>query len=142
MTPAKLRVMIIDDEECIRESLYLHLTELGHEVLTFEKPLNCPAFNDHECNLKGPCADIILVDQNMPGISGLEYLRQSTMHGCLVLPPNRILMTGDASPEIELEVNRIGCKLIQKPLRLEKLEELIDEARIFISANRQLSDIE
>jgi len=139
--PDKLRILIIDDEECIRDSLALYLTEQGHETLTFEQPTKCPAFNDHACGLNGACADIILVDHNMPGISGLDYLKQLTRHGCRVLPPNRILMTGDASPELTTEVLQMGCKIVQKPLRFDQLEDIVNTAKVFISDNRSLSDI-
>ncbi len=142
MTPSRLRILIIDDEECIRDSLSLHLAGQGHEVLTYPVPGRCPAFNDHRCDLQGACADIVLVDQNMPGMSGLDYLRHLTRHGCRILPRNRILMTGDAAPELEKEVRKMGCQIVQKPLRLDQLDELVDQARIFLSTDRKLSRID
>lgn len=142
MSLVKLRIIIIDDEECIRESLKIHLSDLGHEVVTFDSAMACPAFNNHECENSGACADIVLVDHNMPGMTGLEYLKKMTHHGCRVLPRNRVLMTGDATPALENEIKKIGCDIIQKPLRLSKIEELIDQARIFISTSRKLSQIE
>ncbi len=142
MTPSKLRIIIIDDEECIRDSLAFHLSDLGHEVLTYDKSRFCPAFNHHQCEVKGACADIVLVDHNMPEVTGLEHLKHLTRHGCQILPRNRILMTGDASPDLEKAVVKMGCKIIQKPLRLNELDALIEESRIFISAHRQLSKID
>lgn len=141
MPPEKLRIMIIDDEECIRDSLAIHLSSLGHEVFTFEMPEKCPAFNAHNCHLKGPCADIVFVDHNMPGTSGLDYLKRLRHHGCLVMPPHRIMMTGDVTPALEEEILRMGGQIVQKPLRFDTLEEIIDNARVFISSDRILSDL-
>lgn len=141
MPPEKLRILIIDDEECIRDSLAMHLSSLGHEVLTYETPVKCPAFKTHNCHMEGPCADIIFVDQNMPGMSGLEYLKHLTHHGCLVLPPHRIMMTGDVTLELKSEIKRMGAQIVQKPLRFETLEEIINNAKVFISSDRVLSDL-
>ncbi|NIY15425.1 MAG: hypothetical protein GWM98_11255 [Nitrospinaceae bacterium] len=51
-------------------------------------------------------------------------------------------MTGDATPELEKKVRGMGCHVIQKPLHLDKLDELIEQARVFISADRTLSEID
>lgn len=141
MPPEKLRILIIDDEECIRDSLAIHLSTLGHEVLTYESPEECPAFRGHECHKKGPCADIIFVDQNMPETNGLEFLKHLTSHGCLVMPPHRIMMTGDVTPALEKEIKGMGCRILQKPLRFDTIEEIINDARVFISSDRVLSEL-
>lgn len=142
MPPEKLRILIIDDEECIRDSLAMHLTARGHDVLTYPTARKCPAFRQHNCHLLGPCADLVLVDQNMPDMSGLDFLRFLTRHGCQIVPPNRIIMTGNVTDELEQQVHKLGCGIIQKPLRLDTLDELVKKASVYISSGRILSDLD
>lgn len=139
MLHSRLRILIIDDEECIRDSLALHLSELGHEVLTCDKPEGCPAYFDHPCEEAGACADVLFVDYDMPGVDGLSCLRQLTRHGCHTLPPNRILMTRSTTPELIEKTGKMGCRIVKKPLHLAEIEKLVNRARAFIPEGRRLS---
>ena len=43
MDNADFRILIVDDQESIRESMRLHLEFLGCNVMTAENPTLCPA---------------------------------------------------------------------------------------------------
>lgn len=66
-----LRVFVVDDDTLFRESLENNLQDVGFDVLSFE---NGPAVLDH-IGQHGP-PNLMLLDWKMPGINGIEVLRQ------------------------------------------------------------------
>jgi two-component system response regulator ChvI len=65
-----IRIVVVDDDDLFRETLDLDLTDQGYEVTSFSGGM---AALDHVAS--GGCADLILLDWCMPGMSGLEVLR-------------------------------------------------------------------
>src|SRR5690242_916881 len=69
-------VLVVDDERELRESLTQVLTSMGHHVFgaaSGEAALSII----HERGIDTPASiHMVLLDVNMPGISGLEVLRQ------------------------------------------------------------------
>lgn len=66
-----LRVLFVDDNADIRESLSLNLGDEGFAVVTFADGPSALGFLDG-----GESVDVILLDWRMPGMSGLEVLRE------------------------------------------------------------------
>jgi len=65
------RILIIDDEESIRRVMRLTLQAAGYEVgEAGDSVRGLDAFGD------GSAWDAVLLDQRMPGMDGLETLRQ------------------------------------------------------------------
>jgi two-component system, OmpR family, response regulator ChvI len=69
--PARVRVLLIDDDDEFRESLSLNLMDEGFAVTTFA---NGPSVLQYFA--AGESADVILLDWRMPGMNGLEVLRE------------------------------------------------------------------
>src|SRR5262249_49751002 len=78
-TPAlpHVRILVVDDDE-FRESLSLNLMDEGFAVTTFA---NGPAALEHVA--AGESADVILLDWRMPGMNGLEVLRELRQRGVM-----------------------------------------------------------
>jgi len=135
----KLRILIIDDEACVRESLAIYLADLGHEVFIAERPgpchLECPV----ACSVDTFCVDLLLVDQNMPGESGLDYIRGQIKRGCRLPTSRQVLISGVVTPELEAALAELGCRVLHKPFRLEQLDQVIAEVSKEISSGRLLS---
>ncbi len=66
-----LRVLFVDDSAEVRESLSLNLGDEGFAVATFADGPSALGFLDG-----GASVDVILLDWRMPGMSGLEVLRE------------------------------------------------------------------
>src|SRR5690242_9425920 len=64
-------IVLVDDDDLFRESLGLNLLDEGYTVVSFSA--GQPAL-DYFAN--GGGADAILLDWRMPGMNGLEVLRQ------------------------------------------------------------------
>jgi CheY-like chemotaxis protein len=66
--PLKFRILVVDDEECIRELFWQLLQREGYEVATAEDGF------DALLTLKQFLPDVIISDLNMPKMSGFEFL--------------------------------------------------------------------
>jgi len=136
MTHHNIRIFIIDDEECIRDSFAMHLSSLGYQVETFSSPTACPALNGHKCEMSDSCTDILIIDQNMPELAGIDYLKLLVERRCKVKPKHRIMLSGKATPDLAAKVTAMGGQIYQKPLLLDQLEEIVESARKEIEAER------
>jgi len=67
----KTRVAIVDDDDLFRESLETNLVDAGFDVVTFAEGASALAHFR-----AGPSLDLVLLDWKMPGLNGIEVLRQ------------------------------------------------------------------
>jgi CheY-like chemotaxis protein len=132
----KLKIVVIDDEESIRDTFRWHLEDLGHEVFTFAEPLDCDVQNYCSCQQSMPCSDALLIDYHMPGTNGLDYIENQMNKGCKGHPQNVLLMSGDTTKIDMDKVAELGCRVEQKPLSLETLENWIREVQLRKQVNQ------
>ena len=100
-------VLVVDDEPFVRQSLVLAMADLGwvgFEAATTEEALAMVGRQRF---------DVLLVDKNLPGPSGLELVRRLRARGN---PTPIVLMTGYGSTESALEALhlRVGA-YVEKP---------------------------
>ena len=74
---APARILIIDDEDLIRETVAMALTDEGYQVVTAESgqravELMFPAAGD---SMAGLAIDLAIVDLMLPGVNGLDLCR-------------------------------------------------------------------
>lgn len=72
------RILLVDDDDEFRESLGLNLIDEGFSVTTFP---NGPSALDFMAS--GEPIDVILLDWRMPGMNGLEMLRELRQRGTM-----------------------------------------------------------
>jgi DNA-binding response OmpR family regulator len=112
------RVLIIDDEENIRRVTRLTLEAAGYDVgEASDGERGLEAFGD------GAAWDAVLLDQRMPGIDGLETLRQIKQRQ----PYARVIMsTAYASIELAVDAMKLGATdFVRKPMTPEILRNAI-----------------
>jgi DNA-binding NtrC family response regulator len=113
------KVLIIDDESAIRESLQILLEEEGYEVANAEdgeEGLNI---------LDAQAFDLVLLDFQLPGRNGLEILKE-----ILQRDPDTpvIMLTAYATPQNAVAAIQGGAKnFIAKPWSNEKLQADVRE---------------
>jgi len=138
----KLRIFVIDDEECIRDAFKWHLESLGHEVITAARPEMCSVYQGHDCSLDAACGDMLIIDYNLPIMNGLDFVEQLQRRGCKGAIRRVMLLSGSLA---EIDMTRakvLGCEVRQKPLRLAELEVWVNDCAGDIPADRQLLDLE
>ncbi len=120
-----LMVFVFDDEEDIRDVLTLFLQERGYKVKTFSDPLG---FNTRcSCSQGERCGDILITDQNMPGLTGLELIKQLIRNGCRGIVRHMAVISGSWTEEALREAKKLGCKILNKPFNIEELYNWLDE---------------
>jgi DNA-binding NtrC family response regulator len=110
----KKTILLIDDDEWIRDSLTFFFEAEGCKLLTFES-----AEEGIEA-VKQKDYDIVISDYKLPGMDGLEFLRQVKVRQPSTV---EILITAYASYEILKEAKMIGVKdFIVKPFTSKDVE--------------------
>ena len=126
----KPRVLVVDDESRLRQACSRFLTQEGCEVDLAENGNSClEMIDDHHY-------DIILLDLMMPGISGMDVLKQvKALHPDTVV----IVITGYATLEHAIDAMKKGAfDFLSKPFAPQDLRIVISKAIEFI---RTLQDI-
>ncbi len=126
-------ILVVDDEETQRRTVGSVLQDWGHEVL------EAAAGQEALGLVKDHAVDLILTDMRMPGMSGLELLRE-----CRTLRPDIsvVVMTAFGSVETAVEAMKNGAAdFLTKPIDLDRLEVVVGrvlEMRRLIRENRLL----
>ncbi len=113
-------VLVVDDHASARQSMADILTHAGHDV-------RCSA-SAHEAlaTLSGQAFDVVLTDLNMPGMTGLEFIRQLQADNC---QSQIVMVTAHASIGSAVEAMRRGAfDYIEKPLKADELESVVNRA--------------
>jgi two-component system, NtrC family, nitrogen regulation response regulator NtrX len=116
------RVLIVDDEPGIRESLCGVLTDEGFVCASVESGEACLE------ELKRNSYDAILLDVWLPGIDGLETLARIQE-----IPfedrPEVIIISGHGTIETAVKATKLGAfDFLEKPLTIEKVTVVIHNA--------------
>jgi two-component system nitrogen regulation response regulator NtrX len=109
----KPRVLVIDDEAAIRDSLKMILEYEGYEVLTAATGEEGIAQAEREA------PDLVFLDVKMPGMDGLEVL-QRLRHLVEVMPI--VVVSGHGTVSTAVEATKLGAfDFIEKPLERERV---------------------
>jgi CheY-like chemotaxis protein len=134
----KRRALIFDDEPIVLDMLKMFLSRRGYEVISSPDPLGCPVFNNNNCDCHNarPCADIMITDYKMPGMTGLELLKRQKEKGCGLDIRNKAIISGYLDDRAQATIGQLGYAFFRKPFRLAELSAWIDtcEERIPLSA--------
>jgi len=117
----KIKILIIDDEKDIRDSLKDILIDEGYEIL-----LASNATEAKKIKASGKI-DLILLDIWMPDIDGLSLLREWSALNEIVCPV--IMMSGHGTIDTAIEATKIGATdFLEKPISLQKLLKTISSS--------------
>ena len=115
------RVLLVDDEVDFVEMLSLRLNEVGERVT--------PAYSGREClDILGQKAiDVVILDIRMPGMDGIETLREIKKRFPLV---EVMMLTGHGTTETAVEGMKLGAfDYLMKPADFDELMLKLENAR-------------
>ena len=120
------KIVLIDDEEDIREVLQMPLEDMGYEVLTADNAETALSLFRAE----GP--DIVLTDIKMPGIDGLAVLQQIKK----IAPRTAVIViTGHGDTDLAEQAAALhAVDFINKPIKREALDAALEKARQKLAA--------
>lgn len=115
------RILIIDDETHIRRMIRLTLETAGYDV--GEAPNGSQAL---EMLGNNSTWDVVLLDQKMPGMDGLEVLREIKQRK---VDTAVIMVTAFASIELAVDAMKLGATdFVRKPMTPETLRNAVTAA--------------
>jgi len=115
-----LKILVVDDEQSMRDFLKILLVKEGHEVITAEdghKALTC---------IQKESFDLVISDIRMPRMTGLELLEAAKR----LLPDLPVIMiTAFASPNDAVQAMKNGAfDYISKPFNVDEIKSVIYSA--------------
>ena len=115
------RVLLVDDEPDFVELLSLRLNVVGERVT--------PAYSGKECLeiLGQKSIDVVILDIRMPGMDGIETLREIKKRFPLV---EVMMLTGHGTTETAVEGMKLGAfDYLMKPAAFDELVLKLESAR-------------
>lgn len=130
----QLKILIVDDDQWIREELEEFLVEHRYQVLTAALPSETfPLLEQHE-------PGIVILDLKLPEMDGLEILK----HIKRSFPETEVIMiTGHGDMENVIQAMRFGASdYLTKPFRLPEVLAAIERTQKFIHLQHTLKIVE
>ena len=117
-----MRVLIVDDERTIRETLKEILEDEGHEVFTEEMGSRVLP------KVRELSPDLIILDLFLPGTSGMEVLEKLNSEG-LTEKISVIIVSGHGTVETAVKAMKLNAfDFLEKPIKYDRLISTIEEA--------------
>jgi len=115
----KMKILLIDDDEWIRDSLTLFLESEGCHLKALETA------EEGLAALKDETYDIIITDYWLPGMDGLDFLSRIYNSNSNAL---KILITAHSSHSVIEKAKELGVhSLIAKPFSSASLEHVLEQ---------------
>lgn len=106
------KIAVVEDEEYMREELCSILQKAGFE------PVAITAFEDSVEQLSALTPDLVILDLNLPGISGFQICRELKQKTSIPV----LVLTSRDQMQDELQSLRLGAdEFLTKPCRKERL---------------------
>lgn len=117
---APAHILVVDDEESIRDLCARVLTRAGYAVVT------APSGEEAVVRLAQEAFDLLISDIRMPGISGLEVLERAKA----TFPQIRVvLITGFGTPQMLARAQQSGAdRILTKPFNPMELLAAVRES--------------
>ncbi len=114
------KILVVDDEEPLRELLRMELTRGGNAVETAARG------EEGLARYREQIFNVVLLDIRMPGMNGVETLRQMRRESTI---PEIVILTGHGTIESAVECIKEGAyDYLTKPVKLDELEMVIRKA--------------
>jgi DNA-binding NtrC family response regulator len=114
-------ILLVDDEVSFVETMTKRLSKKGVHTFT--------AFNGREALellAAGKDVDIVVLDIRMPGMNGLEVLKEIKKQNPSI---DVIILTGHSTVDMAIKGMRLGAfDFLTKPCELEELIKIINDA--------------
>jgi len=116
-------ILLVDDEPKLREALASALRDEGHEVITRGSAAEARRL------LNERPFDLLVVDNLMPEMSGLELIREIVKTTAAAERPQILMMTAHATVDSAIEAMKLGAlDYLQKPFEVDEFLVVVARA--------------
>jgi two-component system, NtrC family, response regulator len=116
-------ILLVDDEEKILKALSRALRDAGHEVV------DTASARQAQRLLNARTFDLLVVDNLMPEMSGLDLIRELVAATPEGERPQILMMTAHATVESAIEAMKLGAlDYLQKPFEIDELLVVVSRA--------------
>ncbi len=135
----KYRLIYLEDEESLTTLMTSYLKgKKDFELCIFPNPQRCHVWakinQTQQCQCADACADFLITDNDMPHVTGLQFLQVMKHHNCKI---KHVLMTS-GHPEMERKVIELGYEFLRKPFSLFTIGLWLDSKKDLIDPQRKL----
>ena len=129
-TETGVRLLIVDDEEAARYGMRRALSSLGHEIA------EAGSVGEARAELLSRRPDLLLLDVNLPGESGLDFLRE--LKASPEETPPVILITAHGSERMAADAIKAGAyDYLPKPFEVDDLRLVVKNALEAVGLRRE-----
>ena len=135
------RILFFGDHDELGNVYSLFLRSKGYEVFHFPSPVTCAIAKEGKCRCSRDhvCTDLLIVDLDMEGMTGLDLIRHQAERGCRSLPAFKAVISKGFTSRQDHEARSLGCKTFRKPFRLLDMLEWVRSCEKSIPADRKLT---
>ena len=120
MDSSKLRILAVDNEPAVTTSMHYIFSGPRYDVTGIEDPVEALARLERDST----CYDVIIVDQKMPELTGVELVTAIRQRG---IAGKIIVLSAHLSPEIREAYQRMNVPVIlDKPFDIQALRSAVD----------------
>ena len=121
----KFKAVVIDDVELCRDFLADVLEDRGYAVDKYAFAQSFPFCSQKgdKCTADQPCADLLLTDNRMPLLTGLDMIAKQRARGCKLVDGNRAVVSGCWTKEDRNKAKVLGCQIFEKPYDLKGIND-------------------
>ncbi len=134
MSTNNLRLLIVDDEEAARYGMRRALQTSGYDIAEAESAESAHAL------MRTSKFDLLLLDVNLPGLSGLDFLKQinNEAEAAKAEAPHVIIITAHGSERLAVEAVKSGAyDYLSKPFEVDDLRLVVKNAFENIQLRRE-----
>ena len=136
----RLRILVLDDDAETRDMLKIALGNKGHDVTVLADPTEFPFLRKDRCpcSSDSPCADILISDNIMPNIEGIDLFKKLKNGGCHPLRKGNVaIMSGYLTIHYMNELNDLGIHYFRKPFKMSDIYDWVDLCHARIEESKQ-----
>jgi len=129
----KTKILVVDDEELIRWSLEQNLSDEGYQVLT------AGTGEDALRVVREELPDLIFLDLQLPGISGMEVLQKVKEISSDIIV---VIITALGVVEMVVKAMKLGAyDYINKPFNLDELSLIVEKAMETVRLRKEVATL-
>jgi len=127
-------VLVVDDDETMREVLTVRLEDWGYEVITAADA------SEARSAIERSQPSLVLADIVLPGMSGLDLLKHLKVDDA---ERPVILMTGHGTVDLAVEAMKQGAEdFLTKPIETDKLRAALQAVLADMSLKQRVADLD